>query len=459
MSRRRKRWVKVLVAVGSVLAFISVFAIWVERQAFNTDDWVSTSGRLLQDKTVRSTLSDYLVDQLYENVDLEHEFEDKLPGETKDLAGPITGAVRQVAPSGVEKVLETSTAQELWKDANRSAHEQLVAILEDEKEAVSTEGGEVKLQLGSLVTKLANEIGVGASLADQLPPDAAEITILRSDELQTAQNIAAAVKGLAIILSLLTFIAFGAAIYLSKDERWVTVLFCGIGLVAAGFAVLVAREIAGGIVVDQLVAEENVRPAADRAWSISTEIMASIAWTVIVFGLLFGIAGWLASPTDSAKTARRWVAPALREYPAYVYTGLVVLVGLYFLSAPTQNLRSFLTTLAIAGLAAFGIHELRRQSHEENPDASYDEIVGRTREKVVGAVKSANLGERASKLGERLPEVKMPEAKGPAAAPADDGQDARIARLERLADLHEKGILSDEELAAEKGRILNADDG
>src|SRR3954452_8755775 len=227
MSRGRKRGVKALVALGSILAFVSVFAIWVERQAFNTDDWVSTSDQLLQDQTIRATLADYLVDVLYENVDIEREFEDKLPGETKALAGPISGAVRSVAPSGVEKVLETSTAQNLWKDANRTAHEQLVAVLNDEKEAVSTEGGEVKLQLGSLVTNLADEIGIGASLAQELPPDAAQVTILRSDELKTAQNIAAAVKGLAIILSLLTFVAFGAAIYLSKGERWVTVLFCG----------------------------------------------------------------------------------------------------------------------------------------------------------------------------------------------------------------------------------------
>ena len=83
-------------------------------------------------------------------------------------------------------------------------------MLEDKKEAVSTEEGEVKLQLGSLVTNLADQIGVGASLAEKLPPDAAEVTILRSDQLKTAQNIAVALKGLAIVLSLLTFVAFGA---------------------------------------------------------------------------------------------------------------------------------------------------------------------------------------------------------------------------------------------------------
>jgi hypothetical protein len=450
MSSRRRRTVKALVIAGSILAFVSVFAVWVERQALNTDDWVHTSDKLIQNQKIRSALAGYLVDQLYANVDLEKEFEEKLPGETKEFAGPLSGVVRNVAPSGVEKVLETSTAQSLWEDANRSAHEQLVAVLEDKKEAVSTENGEVKLQLGTLVTNLANQIGVGASVAEKLPPDAAQVTILRSDQLKTAQNIAVALKGLAIFLSLLTFAAFGAAIYLSRDERWVTVLFCGVGLVAAGFAVIVAREVAGGIVVDQLVTNESVKPAAEETWSIATSLMTSIATTVIVVGVLFGIAGWLASPTGSAKWTRRMLAPALQDYPVYAYSGLAVIVAIYFLSAPTQNLRSFLTTLAIAGLAAFGIHELRKQAHEEYPDASYDDMFGDTRDRMVDAVKSANLGERASKL--RLPEARRPEGDG-----AADAQDARLERLERLGKLREKGILDDDEFAAEKARALGDD--
>jgi hypothetical protein len=449
MTRGRRRAVKALVAVGSFLAFLSVFAIWVERQALNTDDWVHTSDRLIQNKTVRSTLADYLVEQLYANVNLEKEFESKLPGETKQFAGPLSGVVRSVAPDGVEKVLETSTAQGLWEDSNRAAHEQLLAVLENKKEAVSTAEGNVQLNLGSLVTSLADQVGIGASLAEKLPPDAATITILRSDQLKTAQDIAVAIKGLALVLSLLTLFLFGLAIYLSRGERWVTVLFCGIGLIVAGFAVIVAREVAGGIVVDQLVTTESVKPAAEESWSIATSLMTSIATTVIVVGALFGISGWLASPTGSARATRRAFAPALREYPGYVYSLLGLIVAIYFLSAPTQNLRSFLTTLTIAGLAAFGIHELRRQTQEEHPDASYDAFFGRTKERVSGAVKSANIGERASKL--RLPEMKRPAG----GASGASEEDSRLARLERLGDLHEKGILSDEEFAAEKARVLD----
>jgi Short C-terminal domain len=453
--------VRGLVILGSLLAFLSVFAIWTERQALNTDDWVDTSGRLIHNQTIREAVGDYLVDQLYENVDVRKELEEILPGDTKDLAGPAAGGLRQVAGQGAEKALETSTAQGLWEEANRTTHEQLLAVLENKKEAIETEDGDVKLNLGSLLTNLAEQVGIGEDLAEKLPPDAAQVEILQSDQLKTAQDIAIAIKGLALVLSLLTFIVFGAAIYLARGERWVTVLLSGIGLIAAGFAVIVVRHIAGGIVVDQLVKTESVKPAGEAAWSIGTSLMTSIATTVIIVGILFLVAGWLASPTNGARTTRRYLAPTLHLHSAYVYTGLAILVSLYFLSGPTQGLRAFLTTLIVAAMAAFGIHELRKMTEEEYPDASYDEVFGNTKDKVVTAVKDANIPE---KVGEQASKLRLPERR-PAGGDRDGGEaptqtlpahadDARLERLERLGSLRDKGILTEEEFAAEKARLL-----
>jgi uncharacterized membrane protein YidH (DUF202 family) len=472
MSRARRRTVKGLIVLASVFAFLSVFGIWIERQALNTDDWVQTSSRLIADEKIRTALADYLVDQLYENVDVEKDIEERLPDDVKEIAGPLSAGARQFAGDGAIKVLETSTAQTLWKDANRTAHEQLIAVLEDKKEAVSTEEGNVSLNTGSLITNLANQVGIGADLADKLPPEAGQIEILKSDELKTAQNIAVAIKGLALVLSILTFALFALAIWLYNENRWVAVLFSGIGLIAAGFAVIVARQIAGGIVIDQLVTDESVKPAAEAAWSIATSLMVSIATTVIVIGVLFAVAGWLASPHATSRATRKVIAPALRDYSPWVYTGLAILVSLYFLSSSVQSLRSFLTALIVALMAAAWIHELRKQCIEEFPEAQFSDTFGGPRDKVVSAVKSANLGERAAKLGEsakkvRLPEVprsdgettasEAPTKEAPSAeAPTQvlDAEDARLARLERLGDLHEKGILTDEEFAAEKARVL-----
>jgi hypothetical protein len=481
MKPWRRRTVKGLIVLGSLLAFLSVFAIWTERQALNTGEWVNTSGRLIQNPTIRTALGEYLVEQLYENVNVEKELESILPGSVKELAGPAAGGLRQVAGTGAEKVLETGTAQTLWETANRTAHEQLLAVLENKKEAVSTANGEVKLNLGSLLTNLAGQIGLAQDLAEKLPPEAGQITILKSNQLKTAQDIVVAIKGLALLLSILTFLVFGLAIYLTQGGRWVTVLFSGVGLVVAGLLVLVLRHVAGGVVVDQLVKQENVKPAAEAAWSIGTSLMISIATTIIIVGVFFSAAGWLSSPSGSARGTRRVFAPALNRYLPYCYGGLALILGIYLITASGVGLRSFLTVVVLGAMAAFGLHELSKQTTEEFPGLTYTEIFGPTGKRIAGAVSDANLGERASKIklpevrrpsGMSLPEVRRPNGgrgaregdagPGPAAAPPTpepptqvlNDEDARLARLERLGALHEKGILSDAEFAAEKARLL-----
>src|SRR6201995_5381980 len=406
MKPWRRRTVKGLLVLGALFAFLSVFAIWVERQALDTSEWVHTSGRLIQNGTIRSALSEYLVEQLYENVDVEKKIEEVLPNSVKELAGPAATGLRQVGGTGAEKVLETGTAQSLWETANRTAHEQLMAVRENKKEAVSTANGEVKLNLGSLLTNLAGQIGLAKDLAEKLPPEAGQITILKSNQLKTAQDIVIAIKGLALILSILTFLVFGLAIYLTQGGRWVTVLFSGVGLIVAGLLVVVLRHVAGGVVVDQLVKQQNVKPAAEAAWSISTSLMVSIATTIIIVGAFFSAAGWLSSPTGAARGTRRVIAPALDHYLPYCYGGLVLILGIYLLTASGVGLRSFLTVVVLGVMAAFGLRELSQQTAEEFPDLTYGEVLAPTRRKIQTAVADANLGERASKL--KLPEVKRP---------------------------------------------------
>ena len=62
-----------------MLAFISIFAIWANRQAFNTDNWTETSSKLLEDDEIRAQLSTYLVDQLYANYNVTEEVAGSAP--------------------------------------------------------------------------------------------------------------------------------------------------------------------------------------------------------------------------------------------------------------------------------------------------------------------------------------------------------------------------------------------
>ena len=62
-----------------MLAGWAIFAVWANRQLFNPENWSNTSTQLLQNKAVRNATANYLVDQLYANVDVAGEIKAKLP--------------------------------------------------------------------------------------------------------------------------------------------------------------------------------------------------------------------------------------------------------------------------------------------------------------------------------------------------------------------------------------------
>jgi hypothetical protein len=144
---RHKGLVKALVVVGSLLAVVAIFSTWAERQALNTNDWVKTSSRLLENEAIQKALSNYAVDQLYANVNVNAELEKVLPKNFKQLSGPASTGLRSVAADGVQRALGTARFQQLWQNANRAAHQTLINIIENKGTAVSTNNGEVDLKL------------------------------------------------------------------------------------------------------------------------------------------------------------------------------------------------------------------------------------------------------------------------------------------------------------------------
>ena len=56
-STRRRRLPLVLIGIGTLLAFLAIFALWANRQLLDTDNWTDTSSQLLEDDDIRSQMS------------------------------------------------------------------------------------------------------------------------------------------------------------------------------------------------------------------------------------------------------------------------------------------------------------------------------------------------------------------------------------------------------------------
>jgi len=208
-SRGRRILVLVLIWVTTVLAVLGIFAVWANRQLLNPDNWANTSGQLLENNDVRTGLTNYLSAQLKNNVNGSR-LKAILPPALQPLATPVAAAFQNLAVTAAQRALDSQAVQTAWKSANRVADQSLVDIVNGGSKNIQITGGVVTLNLAPLVTNLTDSIGL-PNLASKLPPNAAHLKILKSNQLKLVQDIGKALKGLALLLTIIVPVLYALA--------------------------------------------------------------------------------------------------------------------------------------------------------------------------------------------------------------------------------------------------------
>ena len=421
LPRGRRLAVRALLVLGTLLAIAAIAAVFANRQALNAENWSDTSSALLEDEEIRSQFAAFLIDEVYANVDVSAEIASGLSPRAARLAGPIAGGLRTLAERATNRALGRPRVQQAWRNANRITAQQFIAIAKGESNAITRSGDALVLDLRVILLDLVRRLGLPRSVADRIPPDAGTLRIMSADQLDTAKTGVATLRGLAVVLPLLALLVLGLAVFLARGRRRRTLLGAGIGLIVAGIAVLVVRSVVGEQVTGALAATDSVKPAVDHAWSISTRMLRDVAQATIIGAIPIVGAALLAGPTRPATWLRKMMAPWLKDRPGIVYGVVGSLVALVILWGPIPATQKVVPVLIMVGLVILGVEVLRRQTAREFPEATADET------------------QAALRAG-------IARARGA----TTDVRPTRVDRLERLAVLHERGALTDEEFAAEK---------
>jgi hypothetical protein len=189
LSKRRRIAIWTLIVLASLLCLVAILTTWVNRQMLDNSAWQKATTQVLQDPQVQTSLSAYLVNQLYSNVDVGAALSQRLPPSLKQLGPPLAGALQEPAERGVVILLQRPRIQQLFITASSLAHEKLVNVLENKTgHGISTGNGNVTLNLHELLTELGTRIGLPQSALARLPANAGTITLLKSDQLSAAQN-------------------------------------------------------------------------------------------------------------------------------------------------------------------------------------------------------------------------------------------------------------------------------
>jgi Short C-terminal domain len=424
-ARRHRVLVAVLVVLGALCILVSTLSIWVRDVALDSDVWADQSGQMLESPEIQQALAAFIVEEAYSAGEVQAQLEAALRPEFKPLAGPASAQLQTVATQAAARALARPRVQELWRTANRAGHEQLVALLEGETERVTLVDDAVVLDLDALVADVATRIGVGEGATQRIQDRVEPIVVMRSDQLESAQQAVKAVKALSIWPFLIGLALWAGAVYLAAGRRRTTLRMIALSLITLGALLLVGRRLGGNAVVDSLVQAESMKPAVRDVWTIFSSLLAESAVAGIVVGLIALASLWLAGPGMRATAVRRWMAPTFRDRPVLVHGALAGAILLVLLWGPVGTPRRLLSLVLITVLAFVGLELLRRQAVREFPDET-----------------------GGMSLGAALAEVR---ARSRHSAPVTD--DA-VARLERLSALHERGALTDDEYEAEKTLLL-----
>jgi hypothetical protein len=206
---RLRRTSIAIIVIAGIVAFFAVFAVWAERQLLETDTWTETSTKVLEDERVQTALDSFLVQTLFDNVNVEAQLKKALPDNVQGLAGPAASGVRELALRAATEALKSPQVQELWAQANRHAHDSFLLVIAGGNETLATEGGTVSLDVGRLITQVADNAGI--DLKDKIQPGQAQIVILRSDQLGFVQDMVNLLRQLSLALPLAALALFALA--------------------------------------------------------------------------------------------------------------------------------------------------------------------------------------------------------------------------------------------------------
>jgi lysylphosphatidylglycerol synthetase-like protein (DUF2156 family) len=238
-------------------------------------------------------------------------------------------------------------------------------VLEDKTEdGITTGDGVVTLDLRELATQVGTELGLSTARLAKLPPDAGELTVMRSSQLAEAQTGVRVLRIPSAVLLVLVLGLKALAVYLARGERRRTLRDVGCAIVIVGLVVLVARRVVDNEVLDTLRSPAS-QDAAERGWMIRSTIPGNLGRAAIIYGSVALWGAMLAGPTSHATKLRERFAPALNARPAAVEAVIGGAFLLLVLWGPTHALRTLWGIALLGALLGAGVVALRRQTLAE----------------------------------------------------------------------------------------------
>ena len=120
--------VSLLVTAG-LLAILSLLTIWLRAELLDTDTYVASVSPVATNPAIQASVANVITNQIFTNVDVEAAARDALPPKADFLAPQLADGLRNFTHTVSLRVVSSKQFETLWIEANRRAHQQIVAVL------------------------------------------------------------------------------------------------------------------------------------------------------------------------------------------------------------------------------------------------------------------------------------------------------------------------------------------
>jgi anti-sigma factor RsiW len=323
-KRRRGRWrapvAATLIVLGCILAPISVLGIWTANQVSNTDRYVATVSPLIQDPAIQHAATDKITTAIMAQIDVP-----ALASQTatqlnqrglpraatllQNFSGQITGAIQGFVHNAVARIITSPAMNNIWLQANRTAHAQLVAALSGSNNgALTTSNGQVVLNLQPFIKVAQQDLANrGLTFLEKLPTPNASFPLFPSRDLVKAQTAYRLINDLKIVLPILCLLLIAAGVYVARSHRR-ALIGAGLGFAASMFLLAAILLIVRNAYLNAIPAGTLPSDAAAAAFDILVRFIRLALRALLVVGLVVAAGAFLAGPSASAVRIRSWFA-------------------------------------------------------------------------------------------------------------------------------------------------------
>jgi hypothetical protein len=306
-----------LITLSCLLAPLSVAAVWASRQVSDTDRYVATVAPLADDPAVQRAVADAVATEIFKQIDLpgitrqamdalaENGVPPAVAANLAALSGPLSNGIESFTRTQINKIVASPAFARLWRQANRTAHANLVDLLEGRQSgAVRTNGDAVTLNLAPIIAQVKQQlVARGFTIADRIPAVNKEFVLARSDSVTKAQGLYRMLNAIGAWLPVLALLLFVGGVLLARDRRK-SLLFGSVGVLASMLVLGVLIAIARPLYLNQVPASVLPSDAAGDVFDTLVQYLRYGLRTVAAVALVVALGAFFLGPSAGAVRAR-----------------------------------------------------------------------------------------------------------------------------------------------------------